>query len=1622
MERLILETGELINDRYLIQSKLGEGGMSVVYKVEDIKNTVQLAMKLLKPNIMSSSVEDVIRFKQEMKLISALKHENLLMLHGVGEYKNIPYLITELVEEKRLEELLDVEVLKIDQILNIMIQLAEVLKYVHSKGIIHRDIKPTNIIIGKSKNEYKVKLIDFGIALMMELGAIHKVEQVVGTFGYMSPETMGIVNRRVDERSDLYSLGIIFYKLITGELPFKAKEISKLLHSQAAVVPRRPAELRKGVHKTIDDIVMQLLYKEPELRYQSAAGLLHDLKRFKSGEENFVVGEKDQKVKLSYQTRLVGREAEIEKIKKIYQRARVSRGSICLIGGESGIGKSRLGDELKTYTYTDGGVFISGRCIEQENMVSFQPFRDAINEYISVLDRLDIEDRELEISRIKNVLGNLTEIIVKLNPRLSSLFGKVEKLEPLAPEREGRRLLMTVSIFFRNLIPQEMGPCVLFLDDLQWADKSSLNLLSELSEEIGNSNLLIFGTYRNNEVGEDHPLAIIKNKAKQKDYSLEDIMLNPFHHEQLNEVTAAILGVEPHTTHNLTYYLIQKSNGNPFFAITLLRGIVEQGCISWKQGVWEEDWEHINSVNVSANMVDIVLMRVKNIGQELDNLLRIASAIGMEIDINALFLLAETSKEEVVRQVNEAVDIQLLEWSKKEKSKLIFVHERIKAAFYKKMEDWKKRQYHLKIAEFYEKKNQGKEKECVFELVHHYLEGDNKDKVLEYAVLAAEKSREDFAHENSLHYYKLVIQILEEQGRARCHAWMKAKEGIVEVYLLIGRNDEAIEVSETLLNLEQSILEKARIYSTIATAYYKKGDWQHCEDSSAKGLELLDDNLPRSRSGIAIPMLKELLIHFIHSIAPKYYYRRKKQIKPEDIVKSGIYLCLTWMFILTDTTRLAYVMLKSMNLSESNLGLSKELVNTNVAYGFMIGAVSFFSRAIKVLKRTLEIKKELHTEFDISRAITALGYMYLWNGDYKLSLDYLIKAKENYERIGDVWELAQNLIGLGHVYRYLGEYEKSIDIYKTREQICEKIKDEHGVLGAIAMTGCCYMEQGKFREAENLLETSLKQSEYLDDFIAICYSKMYLGYLAIEKQDYPKAIHFLEGARKVFFENSFVRDVVIELFAHLAEAYLEDYKIRSIGYGIKENKDKLLEIKKACRESLKKTSRWINHRGAALRVMAKYYSLTNNRKKAEKYFLKSIIHSRILNKRYELGRSYYEYGQFLKFTGNHKDALREWKNALWVFKEIGASLYVQRCQKHIGSEKEADINEKFGPRQRLRTEKRMSAVLEASRILSSILNLDELLEKIMDYTVESVGAERGILYLYPQHSQERENQRLEIRVVRNVERAELEGEVLRTSKSIIAKVEREMKPLLIQDASQDELLKSQASVVKSGLKSVMCAPIFLKDKLFGIIYIDNHLISGLFTEEDLWVLTVISNQAAISIQNAHLYEEAIKDGLTGLYTHSFFINYLKRQVFEAIRFSKKISLLIIDIDYFKKLNDTYGHQCGDAVLKNVSQIITDKIRRSDIAARYGGDEFVVILSETDINGAKIIADKLRKEVEEQKLLLTNQETMENLTSTITIGAAELQKGDDEIQLIEKADKALYKAKQSGRNCVRIYNQ
>ncbi|HEX3046257.1 MAG TPA: protein kinase [Bacillota bacterium] len=1534
---------KIINYRYQILKQLGEGGTSFVYQALDLTNNQPVVIKLMKVKLASAYLDDLIRFKRELEVIAGLNHPGIVKVFGAGEFETRPYLVMEFLAGNSLADRLEQKYkFSVETTVRIIVQLAETLNYIHSYGIIHRDIKPGNIYLTGPSPQTGVKILDFGVSHIIELGEIKDQELIVGTFGYMSPEATGILNRKVDERSDLYSLGVVFYQLLTGALPFSGIEVKQILHQQAALSPPRPGELNGSIPVILDTFVMKLLNKDPDQRYQSASGLLSDLWRYLQGETEFNAGEKDQRKKITFHpAQLAGRALELSKIRSLLEQAAKGKGSLCLITGEAGIGKSRLVEESGGDIYRQNGLFIRGRCLNHQNKAPYQPFRDASDGFLQWLEKAPPELKGQTVARLREVLGDLGQIAVQFNPRLECLAGQVKPLVSLEPERENQRFLMVLAAFFCRLA--EPGkPAALFLDDLQWADEGTVSLLEEIIGNLHDSGILLLVTSRNDESGNKSNLERIVKIAREKNSHFEELQLTPLDSMQMNNLMANIFDAKTEFTPELNNFLLEKSRGNPFFAINIIREMVEGRAISWTETHLEVNWEVTRRITIPETVVDIILRRMESLSPEQIDILGKGAVIGREFEIQLLFKLSNLGEDRIVNLVDEIIALQLLEKGG-ERGRLLFAHDRIRDAFYYQLDPTEKQRFHLEIATVLEELHRDNPEKVLFELAYHYLEGGAGQKALEYTFPAAVKAQASYANEEAIRYYQKTIELLETEGMKGNRQWIRAKQELLEINLIISKYAETVAIAKDLLltNLEDK--ERVTIYGKVTMAYFRIGDWAKGAETLRQGLALLNEKIPQSALGLSIAIVKELLVRLRLRLTPGFLRRKSFNQEDANRAKKIIYLdfcvSVSWLYGMGDSATLLYIIIRMLNLAETKIGKSQDLTRCLTTYAVLWATIPCFKIAIKVKKKALMINQENKDRYWTACSIQALGYFNAWMGDHETSIHLFKKGQSELQKIGDLFELGQGLIGLAINYLHISDYRNGAVYANKYLETCGQIKDLYGIMCAKIILANLQIESGEYVRAEEIITNAIRFSAEDEVQFPHCLAQMSKGYLELEKGNYDEAITHLETAREILLKTAILKDFVVNIFPLLAEAYLKKICTparRGEDHGDFKKSTQARAARRLVKDALWQTRAWPNHYGIALRVAADYYKRLDQNHKAEKYYLKSIQHNEKIHRRYEAAKGYWEYGNFLRlhYRGNEANLIE--RQAYEIFKAIGAGAYLKKA---LDSGLLVCENPNLGElttRERLTSERRKNAIITTARSISSILNIDILLDQIMDSAMELAGAERGILLLYP----ETPGGRLEPKVIRNISPSEIAAQssrigVINISSAIISKVEKTGEPLIVGNALADENLKNRYSVVVSGIRSVICTPIMFKGEMLGIIYLDNRLICGLFDQEDLEILDLLASQAGVSIENArlcHSLEQRVNERTEQLASANRELQRKNAELSSANERLKEHAATVAELATIKERNrlamdvhDTIGHTMTLLLkLLEVSKIVCRK--------------------------------------------------------------------------------------------------
>ncbi|MBV8443851.1 MAG: serine/threonine-protein kinase PknK, partial [Hyphomicrobiales bacterium] len=692
------------------------------------------------------------------------------------------------------------EPMKPEQFLRLAAGIAGALAKVHQRGLVHKDVRPANILVHCADGQ--TRLIGFGIAsrLPRERPALAPPETIVGSLAYMAPEQTGRMNRSIDSRSDLYALGVTFYRMITGLLPFSAADPMEWVHCHVARTPAAPVERVAGVPPPLSDIIMRLLGKTAEERYQTASGLEHDLERClsrweRSGNiEPFPLGERDTPDRLLIPEKLYGREREVEALLAAFDRVVRSGGTeLVLVSGYSGIGKSSVVNELNRALVPPRGLFAAGKFEQYKRDIPYATLAQAFQSLVRML--LTKSDAELVTWRaaLSEALGPNGRMITDLVPELTLLIGEQPPVAELEPQQAKARFQLTLRRFLA-VFAQPDHPLALFLDDLQWLDAATLDLIADLLTQPDVGRLMLIAAYRDNEVDADHPLMRRLAAIQSTGAKISEIELGPLDEEHVTWLIADALHATPQEAALLAELVHAKTSGNPFFVIQFLDALAEESLLAFdhESSRWTWDVDRIHAKGYTDNVADLMVEKLTRLPGATQKALQALACLGAGADAWKLAIALGTADEEVHANLWEALRAELL---KRLPHVYEFSHDRVQEAAYSLIPEEDRAATHLRIGRLLAANVPPESREeAIFDIVNQLNAGaklivsqDERDQLAELNLSAGRRARSSAAHASALNYFAAgALLLAEDAWNCRRELFFRLELGRAECEFLVG--------------------------------------------------------------------------------------------------------------------------------------------------------------------------------------------------------------------------------------------------------------------------------------------------------------------------------------------------------------------------------------------------------------------------------------------------------------------------------------------------------------------------------------------------------------------------------------------------------------------------------------------------------------------------------------------------------------------------------------------------------------------------------------------------------------------------------------------------------------------
>ena len=1364
--------------------------------------------------------------------------------------------------------------MEMGEFLRVAIGLSGAVRQLHGRGIIHKDLKPANVMI--EPNTGQVRLMGFGIAsrLPRERQSAEPPEFIAGTLAYMAPEQTGRMNRSIDSRSDLYAFGVTLYEMLTGTLPFTASDPMEWVHCHIAKQPLPPAERRKDVPRSVSGIITKLLAKTAEERYQTAAGLESDLRRCLAEWERerrigeFPLGEDDRPDRLLIPEKLYGRQREVESLLASFDRV-VKSGTpeLVLVSGYSGIGKSSVVNELHKVLVPPRGHFASGKFDQYKRDIPYATLAQAFQSLIRPL--LSKSEAELKSWReaLREALGPNGLLIVDLAPELKLIIGEQPPVPELPPQQAQSRFQLVFRRFI-GVFARPEHPLALFLDDLQWLDAATLDLLEDLLTRSDLQHLMLIGAYRDNEVDATHPLARKLEAVKNAGAKIEEITLAPLASEHLAQLIVDALRCEPERAAPLAQLVHGKTSGNPFFALQFISALAEEGLITFDHAAarWSWDLNRIHAKGYTDNVVDLMAGKLTRLPVETQQVLQQMACLGNVAEIAMLCIVRGTGAEAVHADLWEAVRQELIV---RLAGSYMFVHDRVQEAAYSMIPEELRAAAHLRIGRLLAAHTPPeKREEMIFEIVNQLNRGallmmsrPEKIQLAELNLMAGRRAKNSAAYRSALNYFSTGIGLLGDDLWERQHELAYRLSFEQADCEFLSRNfDEALRLFNALLAHARTTLEQADIHRVAVDIHTAKIEIEEAIACGLGALRLFGIDIPRHPSREEVAREYDAIWKNLNGRVIEDLIDLPLMTDPEVEAALGILVILFVPALAVDRNLvlLCSCHMVNMTIRYGNcdasvmaygcLGMNLGPYSGDFRRGFQFGRLGYDL----VAKRQL-VAYKAQIEYIIG------VFLSFWNEPRTRAIEHLYSAFKATAAAGDLNTASYVCDHL--ISHKLAAGEPLGKLYVESEALLDftrKAKFDPSSQIITRTQRFIQAMRGFTADVSTWSSSDFDEDEYERRMERYEWTSIVCGYHIMKLQtrvisgDYHAAIMARARATPLLWANTgMVQEAEYHFYGALAAAAYYDEASAD------ERSDLL-------------TALHAHHQQLELWAQTCPENFQN------RSTLVAAERARIEGRDVDAMRLYQEAIRSARANGSvHHEALANEAAARFYsahgLEEI-AHLYVgnaRRCYLRWGADgKVRQLDESYphlreeqpvaGPRSTIGTpieRLELATVLKISQTLSSEIVLEKLIDALLRTAIEHAGAERGLLIL-PRGSELRiqaeattggSSVTIELRDA-PISSAEL-------PEPVIQYAARTQESVILDDASARGSFSDDEYIRREHARSILCLPLVKQGRLIAVLYLENNLAANVFTPARIAVLNVLASAAAISLENSRLYRE-----------------------------------------------------------------------------------------------------------------------------------------------------------------------
>ncbi|MCT7977852.1 trifunctional serine/threonine-protein kinase/ATP-binding protein/sensor histidine kinase [Laspinema olomoucense] len=1485
--------------------EIQSGLRTVIYRAYCQRTQQPVIIKIIKAEF--PQAQDIARFKHEYDIMRAVNISGIVKPYSLETYQNGLALVVEDFGGYSLKIYRENQPINLPEFLQIGIQLATTLAQIHHHQIVHKDIKPHNIIINPDTKE--VKIADFSIAISgaKETQGMISVDGIEGTLAYMSPEQTGRMNRAIDYRTDLYSLGITFYELLTGQLPFQAKTPLEWVHQHIAKKPIPPDVCNSEIPAVLSEIVMKLIAKTPEDRYQSAWGVKVDLEmclhqlQTQGSIDLFRIAQSDRTGKIASPRKIYGRDRELAILQSTFTRISQGPRETLLIAGHSGIGKSALVQQLQPWIRQHNGYFISGKFDRYKQNIPYRALLSAFQELIR--QRLTEPQDILEefTQTLEKALSTNGKIIADVIPEIELVLGEQPAISDLSPTESQARFHRTFKAFV-EVFTQAKHPLVLVLDDLQWADSASLKLIHLLMTEPDSKYLLLVGTYRSNEVDTTHGLISTLNQMQNQGAVVNAIPLRGLELQDIQEFLSDTLNVEGDRIAPLAQFIYNKTDGNPFFSIQLLQSLAQDNLLTFdfEQGEWQWEINRLQGTEITDDVIELTLTQIQKLPEPTQALLNLAACIGNRFDLNLLTWVSEgktsdtihqlyptlqeglivpLSEPEIIPEIVQNVETSVLLDVEAVETSYKFIHDRVQQAAYSLIPEEQKKIVHLKIGRLLLQNVQGLDLENkIFDIVEHLNLGyeliRDRQELCNLAKLnltTGQKAKAATAYEQALRYFNFGLQRLGELGwQEEYELTLNLSIAAIETEYLQGHFNRADQLYEAAFEQTQTLLDKVKLYELNIQINIAKNQPKVALKTGLQVLSLLGVPLPTQDKAIrsyANQLFQELPqdSHQIEALS-----NLPVMTEPHKIAAMRVLMTMTPAAHLISPALLPSVVFTMVKLSI-------EWGNSPLAaYAYGIYAMLLCGMHLKIesAHQFGQLSVRVLNQFNAPELKAKVNVLYnVFIKKYKFPAILSLQPLEDNIQTGlDTGDIEYGFYSALHQVNFMFFIGESLELINQKQQQyldqMQKLKLEFHISYIQIWRQMVLNLQGESPEPWELVGTSFNERETLGRWIEQNQMMLLFGasfcktFLCYVFQNYSQAVHSGQLAEKYgkqgaalpyWSEHNFYYSLSL-----LADCDRLDKRARQT------------TLRKVT-EHQKQMKQWAEFSPTNFRhkydlVEAEKARVKGQTLLAMEYYDRAIQGAKKYRYLQEEAIAYERAALFYSHLGRDEIAQTYLKKAHYSYGRWGATAKLKALEAKypMGMLQSTPLDEyaNFGQITSTSTTTSTSAhnrgldlasALKASQAIASEIVLSKLIETLMTILLENAGAQTAFLILKHQG-------KLGLKATASVETSEVIlhdytplTQDLILPLSAINYVIRTKQSLVLNDARYELTFSTDPYILKHQPKSILCTPILDRGQPIGLLYLENNSAKSAFTPERLEFLTVLSSQLAISLENSLLY-------------------------------------------------------------------------------------------------------------------------------------------------------------------------